>query len=240
MSANKYKISLGNFFGGYRDSCETMITIGIKNSEETTKEIKERLREGFKVIKIKCGNNLEEDMQKISMAGKIIPNNCQIALDANQGYSFCEAETLLKFLKNYKISFIEQPIKASDISGLKKLSKLNIAPIIADESVVTLEDAYNLLSNNYVDGVNVKLMKCGGPINFIKIFNLAKMLNKIIMIGCMYESNISITTGAHLALSLPIDYVDLDSGRLDFADDPAKGGATVKNGKISIAGKCRF
>lgn len=240
LSVNKYKISLGNFFGGYRDICETMITIGIKNNEETEKEIKERLNEGFKVIKLKCGNNLEEDMKKISMARKVIPNNCKLALDANQGYSLYEAETLLNFLKNYKISFIEQPIKASNISGLKKLSKLNITPIIADESVVTVKDAYNLLSKNYVDGVNIKLMKCGGPINFVKIFNLAKIFNKIIMIGCMYESNISITTGAHLALSLPIDYVDLDSGHLDFADDPAKGGAIVKNGKITITGKCRF
>ena len=54
------------------------------------------------------------------------------------------------------------------------------------------------------------------------------------MIGCMYESNLSITTGAHLALALPLDFADLDSGHLDFADDPVLGGAIVENGSIRI------
>lgn len=77
-------------------------------------------------------------------------------------------------------------------------------------------------------------MKCGGPINASKIFHLAKYLKKIVAIGCMYESNISITTGVSLALALPFDYVDLDSGHLDFPDDPAIGGAKVHKGQISL------
>ena len=99
-----------------------------------------------------------------------------------------------------------------------------------------MDDAYHLLENDFAAGVNVKLMKCGGPVNFLQIFNLAKRLNKIIMIGCMYESHISMTTGGLLALGLPIDYVDLDSGHLDFYDDPVKGGAEIINGSLSVPG----
>ncbi|EKD63875.1 MAG: mandelate racemase/muconate lactonizing protein, partial [uncultured bacterium] len=132
------------------------------------------------------------------------------------------------------VSLIEQPIRAEDWEGLKRLHKTSPVPIIADESVVSFEDARELLSGDYVSGVNVKLMKCGGPTNFIKIFDLAKSLHKTVMLGCMYESNISLTTGANLALGMPIDYVDLDSGPLDFHDDPAVGGMEVRGGEITV------
>ena len=54
------------------------------------------------------------------------------------------------------------------------------------------------------------------------------------MIGCNYESTISMTTSVHLALALPIDFIDLDSGHLDFNDDPVKGGYTVHEGIIKL------
>ncbi|MBL7158962.1 dipeptide epimerase [Candidatus Microgenomates bacterium] len=232
--SQNYKISLSHFFGGYCEQVETMITIGIKSTEEAVGEVKQRLKEGFKIIKLKCGLDLREDIERIKAVIKVIPSSSQLILDANQGYSLPEAKKLLLVIKNLGISLIEQPIKAENLKGLKELHALKLVPIIADESVVTVQDAYNLLLGDYVDGVNIKIMKCGGPINFLKIFHLAKSLHKIIMIGCMYESNISITTGALLALALPIDYVDLDSGPLDFYDDPTKGGASIKNGKLVI------
>lgn len=229
-----YKIPLFNLFGGYQKNCQTMISIGIKNRDETVNDVKQKLKLGFKIIKLKCGLDWKNDLERIRAVKKILPSNIKLIIDANQGYTLNEAIKFLAAIKNLKISLVEQPIKAKDFSGLKKLHLINKIPIIADESVVTIRDAYFLLANNYVDGVNIKLMKCGGPINFLKIFHLAKNLNKIIMLGCMYESNISITTGAHLALALPIDYVDLDSGHLDFYDDPTKGGAQVKNGVIGV------
>jgi len=63
----------------------------------------------------------------------------------------------------------------------------------------------------------------------------AKRFRKIIMMGCINKSNISITTGVALALALDLDYVELDSGHFDFKDDPAKGGVTIKNGRIFLA-----
>ncbi|MFA6322855.1 MAG: dipeptide epimerase [Candidatus Buchananbacteria bacterium] len=234
LFCQKNNISLTNIFGGYRQNAETMITIGIKNDVATIAEIKKRTAEGFKIIKIKCGLNLSDDLKRVKAAAKTINKNQKIVLDANQGYTLPQAEKFIKSIKKFNIALLEQPVAAKNLKGMKKLNDLKIIPIIADESVITTQDALNLLLGNYVSGVNIKLAKCGGPINFIKIFNLAKSLNKIIMLGCMYESNISMTTGAALASALPIDYVDLDSGHLDFFDDPTKGGAQVKNGKIYI------
>lgn len=219
-----------------RRRCPIMFTIGIKNLPAITKETKKIIRDGFKIIKLKCGLDLERDVEKIKAINRLLPSKTKLTLDANQGYSLDDAAKLLTAIKklNLKIALLEQPINKKNIAGLKKLTARKIVPIIADEAVVSLTDASRLLRGNYVDGVNVKLLKCGGPLNFIEIYKLCRRLKKIIMLGCMYESNISITTGANLALSLNIDYVDLDSGRLDFADDPAVGGAMVKNGAISL------
>ncbi|MBA3047137.1 dipeptide epimerase [Patescibacteria group bacterium] len=229
-----HKIPLSCFFGGYRKSCNTMVTIGIQPLKQTLQEVKKRLSEDFQVIKLKCGLNIEDDLKKIQQVLKILPSNVKLALDANQGYSLSGAKKMVKELKETSIAFFEQPVKAKNWEELKILHQESPIPIIADESVITFEDAFTLLSQNYVSGVNIKLMKCGGPINFIKIFRLTKKLGKKIMIGCMYESNISITMGVNLALGLHIDYIDLDSGHLDFYDDPTQGGAEIKNGKVIL------
>lgn len=232
LFAAQNKISLTTIFGGYRETCPIVMTIGVKPVDKTLLEVKKRISENYKIIKLKGGLNLKEDILKIQKINKFLPKGFELVLDANQGYSLAEAKNLLVKIKNSKVKLIEQPIKAKNINGLKILNKISKIPIIADEAVVNIKDVVRLLSGDYAAGVNIKLMKCGGPINFLKIFHLAKSLNKIVMIGCMYESQISITTGARLALALPIDYIDLDSGNLDFADDPAIGGAVIKDGSI--------
>lgn len=232
--SQKTGMPLSIFFGGCRSECPVMITIGIKDEKGTEDEIKRRLKEGFSIIKLKCGLDADEDLRRIKKACALVPKECHLVLDANQGYSFADAKKLLSALRGLRIDLIEQPIDAADTKGLKRLHQVSPIPVIADEAVISVEDAMRLLTNDIVAGVNIKLMKCGGPINFMQIFHLAKRLNKIIMMGCMYETNISMTTGGHLALGLPIDYVDLDSGPLDFYDDPTSGGALIQNGSIRI------
>lgn len=230
-----------NIFGGCRESYPIVMSVGLKNLADTLAEVERRLGEGYKIIKLKCGLNWEEDVEKIALVSKMLPADCELSLDANQGFTFEVAKNFLEAVSKFSnLKFIEQPLKTSDWEGLKKLHDLKLLPIIADESMVTFADAIKLLSGDYVDGLNVKLMKCGGVINFVKIFHLAKAYNKIIMIGCMYESNVSITTGTNLLLALPIDYADLDSGHLDFDDDLVSGGAIVKNGRISIGSKMKL
>lgn len=240
LYCQRKNISLQELFGGYRDSCETSVTIGIKSISATLKEVEERIAEGFKLIKIKCGLNVDGDIAKIEAVRKKVAKEIVLCVDANQGYSLKQARKFIDKVAKYKLVFIEQPIEKDDLENLKYLHKYSPIPIIADESAMSLESIYKLLLGDYVTGVNIKLMKCGGPINFLKIFHLAKFLKKKIMIGCMYESNISITTSGSLALALPIDYVDLDSGHLDFKDDPAKGGVKVEKGKIFLNEKLKY
>lgn len=230
----EHKLPLSSLFGGYRSRCPIMITVGIKDMIQTSQEVQKRLAEGFNVIKLKVGLNVKEDLERVKMMRESIPADKSLILDANQGYSARDAEKLLKGLKGLDITAIEQPVASRDLENLKALHLSTPIPIIADESVVSVNHALEILTGDYASGVNIKLMKCGGPVNFMRIFHLARSMNKIIMIGCMYESNISITMGANLALGLPIDFVDLDSGAMDFDDDPAIGGAEVSHGMIAV------
>ena len=234
LFCNKYQIQLKNLFGGYRDTCQTMMTIGVLPYEETLAQVRKNIKIGYKTIKLKCGLNVNEDIKKIRAVKKILLKNHKLILDANQGYNLQEAIKLLKSISSLKIDLIEEPVKGGRIKDLKTLKQLDTVPIVADESILSLSDAFRLLAEDIVDGVNIKLIKCGGPINFLNIFHLAKSLSKITMIGCNYESTISMTTSVHLALALPIDFIDLDSGHLDFNDDPVKGGYTVHEGIIKL------
>lgn len=237
LFVNRHHITLVHLFGGYRQAAIMSVTIGIQNLAETLLDVKQRLKQGFQSLKLKGGLDLKGDLLRIKAVRQLVPLKIKVAFDANQGYTFSEAKRLLQTLKGSNISFIEQPVKAADRAGLKKLRQLKCLPIIGDEAIISYQDALELLSGDYVDGVNIKLMKCGGPINFIKIFHLAKSLGKMVMIGCMYESNISITTGASLAMALPIDVVELDSGHFDHDDDPAQGGAIFSHGLIKLGKK---
>lgn len=234
LLAHQQNLPIQDFFGYYRQSCPIVGTVFIGSKRHTIIKAKKLVKLGFKIIKLKCGLDQQKDLERIIAVRKILPSKIKITLDANQGYKFSQAQALIKDLAKYNIELFEQPVLAKDWASLKKLHHLNIMPVIADESAVTVQDAEKLLKKDYVSGVNIKLFKCGGPINFLKIFFMAKKLKKIIMLGCMSECNISITTGASLALALPIDYVDLDSGNFRFPDDPASGGAQVKKGCISI------
>lgn len=225
-------ITMKQFFGGYRESCPIIMSIGMKSIEETVAEAKERIEAGYRIIKLKCGHDVEEDIEKLKQVDSVLPKGCTLSLDANQGYRPKDAEKLIKVAKELgTVQFMEQPVSSGDWETMKALRKWGL-PIYADESVVSLDDVLKLLSGDYVDGLVLKLMKCGGSVNFLKMFHITKAFQKGVMIGCMYESNISVTTGAHLALALPIDFVDIDTGHLDFIDDPALGGVEIVGGQI--------
>ncbi len=234
IAAKQANIFPQNFFERRRNECDILITIGIQPLKETLSEVKKRIREGFSVIKLKCGLSPEEDVEKIHAVRKIMSKEKILLLDANQGYSLREAKAVLQEIKNLDIAAIEQPVKARAFNELKKLRAMGIVPIIADESVTTKESAIRLIKEDCVDGINVKIMKCGGIIPCESLIKEARRKSKKIMLGCMYESNISLTAAAYLALAYPLDFVDLDSGHLDFKNDPAKGGARIQKGKLTI------
>ena len=152
----------------------------------------------------------------------------KIRVDANGGWSTEDALEMIKWLSERGVEYIEQPLEEGQEKELKYLIKKSVLPIYADESCRFSEDVNKLA--NCVDGVNMKLMKCGGITSGRNIANIALLNNIDLMWGCNDESIISISAALNTALSFSnTKYLDLD-GSLDLAKDLVTGGFNLKNG----------
>ncbi len=222
---------LFKLLGGYRKEIETDITIGILTAEEVRERAMDAISRGFKTLKIKVEGDVERDLERVKAVSDL---GVKIRLDANQGFTPKSAVKFIRKLSAFEIELIEQPVPFWDVDGLRYVKENSDIPVFADESIHLARDALKLLQENCVDGINIKLMKCGGISEAIKILNIAEAAGIPCMIGCMLESRISLTAAAHLALAFKnIKYVDLDS-HLFLKDDPVSGGMEIKNGIITL------
>lgn len=231
-------VPLVKFLGQKIKKLPTSNTIGIKNVEETLKEAAEYIKRGFKVIKVKLGKDLEEDVERIMKLREKFSNTVVIRVDANQGYSV--EQTIQFYGRTYDldIELIEQPLPAKAISEMKGLPKEVRQVLAADESLITPADAIELLKPPKAAAIfNIKLMKCGGVSQGLKIADIALHEGIDLFWGCNDESVVSITAALHAAFACSnTKYIDLD-GSLDLARDVVKGGFILKDGFMSCSDK---
>lgn len=188
----------------------TSFTIGITNDELLVSKIEEA--KDYKILKIKLG--IQNDKIIVESIRKLTDK--PIYVDVNQGWDDKYfALDMIHWLKEKNVLLIEQPMpinKSNEIAWLKENSPL---PIIADEDFQSIEDLERI--NDCYDGINVKLMKCGGIFNAFNIINKANEVNLKIMLGCMTETSCAVSAAKQLS---PLaDYIDLD-GNLLIKNDP--------------------
>ena len=224
--AKKANMSLKDLLGLPSPSVPTSLTVGI-NPPEVVKERLELILQNPQVraLKIKLGSNegIEYDKLIYSQVIESTKNkDIAIRVDANGGWTLDDAKLMMKWLAERKAEYIEQPLVEGEEDKLKFLFDGRPLPIFIDESCRFAEDVANYYQ--YVDGVNLKLMKCGGITEALKILNVAKAHGLKTMIGCMSESSVSISAGA--SITGIIDYVDLDS-HYNLDPDPSEGPSMV-------------
>jgi len=231
-------VPLVRFLGQKIKKLPTSNTIGIKNVEETLIEAKEYIQRGFKVLKVKLGKDLDEDVERIMKLREKFGTTVVIRVDANQGYTV--EQTIQFYGRTYDldIELIEQPLPAKAISEMKGLPKEVRHVLAADESLITPADAIELLKPPKAAGIfNIKLMKCGGVSQGLKIADIALHEGIDLFWGCNDESIVSITAALHAAFACSnTKYIDLD-GSLDLAKDVVKGGFILKDGYMSCSDK---
>ncbi|MEN1969891.1 dipeptide epimerase [Lentibacillus sp. N15] len=193
---------------------KTSMTVGVDTPEKMAADAMKCVTDGFTCLKIKVGAQPELDIARISAIRQAVPDDVTLRLDANQGWKPKQAVQLIQQMEdmNAGIEFIEQPVAARDLDGLKFVTEHVNVPIMADESLFSPKDALQLVSGHYVDLLNIKLMKSGGIANAWKIASLAEISGIACMIGSMMEPAHSVGSAAHFAAAHPnVVYYDLDA-----------------------------
>lgn len=231
-----YKAPLYKLLGGYRKEIITDITISVNDPEEMVKDSLAAIERGYNTLKIKVGTDPVKDIERMKAIRKAAGYNVKLRIDANQGWKPKEAVRILDEMYNegLQVEFVEQPVLAHDVDGLKFVTDNVSIPVLADESIFSPMDALNILQRRAADLINIKLMKTGGIYNALKICSLAEMYGVECMIGCMLEAKVSVTAAVHLACAKSIiTKVDLD-GPVLCSGDPVVGGAIFNEYKINL------
>lgn len=201
----------------------TSFTIGI----DTPRVIEQKVREAeeYPLLKIKLGGNNDEEIIK-TIRGV---TKKTLRVDANEGWKTKEAAVeKIKWLEQEGVEFVEQPMPASDLAGTAWVRERVNLPLIADENSIRLRDVPKL--RGIFDGINIKLMKCTGLREAIKMIHTARACDLKIMVGCMIESSIAISAAAQFTPLL--DYADLD-GHVLTTNDPFDG-VRIIDGKLLL------
>jgi L-alanine-DL-glutamate epimerase-like enolase superfamily enzyme len=216
------------FLGGAVNKIETDYTIDIVPPDIAKNNAARLSQNGYRVLKTKVGKNIVTDIDRIVSIKEGAPG-CGITLDANQGFSPCEALHFLEELEknNIRPVLFEQPVIKTDLCGMKYVKDHTSIPIAADESVFTSADAINIIRTGCADIINIKIMK-SGIIEALDIAAIARSGNIKLMIGCMLESKLALGCSVHFAAGLGgFDYIDLDP-HIDPEKEPFSGGPAFK------------
>jgi L-Ala-D/L-Glu epimerase len=208
----------------------TSVTIGISTPAAARERVKNWLALSAEIqsLKVKLGSpaGIAADQAMFLEVKEAAPHIQAISVDANGGWNLSNSIKMAEWLAEQGVTYIEQPIAKGQEADLVKLYHTSPLPIFVDESCFTSEDIPKLVDR--VHGINIKLNKCGGLSEAMRMIHTAKAFGLKVMFGCYSDSTLMNTALAHLS---PLaDYLDLDS-HLNLVDDPFLG-ASFYNGRV--------
>jgi L-alanine-DL-glutamate epimerase-like enolase superfamily enzyme len=225
LAAKKAGQPLYRFLGGKKKAVETDLTIGIDTPDNMAKKAAQFQADGVSMIKIKLGKDAKEDVVRVGKIRAAVGDTIQLRIDANQGWSFPDAQYALEQMAPFQIQFCEQPMRRHNDYLLPELRSLSPIRIMADESVFDHHDAERLLAADACDYVNIKFAKSGGILEAKKINAVCEAQGIPCMMGGMVESRVALTAFAHFALAHDnIIFYDMDTCLLGHTADPVTGG----------------
>ena len=223
LAAQRAGVPLHRFWGlDAARAPQSTFTIGIDTSEKMQAKVREAA--DYPILKVKLGT--DRDVEILRALREVTER--EIRVDANCAWTARQAIAMLPVLEEFGVTVLEQPLPPDQIAGLAEISRRATIPVIADESCRTVEDIPPLVGA--VDGINIKLAKCGSLREALRMIAVARAHGMMVMVGCMIESSLGITAAAHFTPL--VDIVDLDGAAL-LANDPFTG-AGIAGGQVTL------
>lgn len=230
LAAKRAGVPLYRYLGGNRKSLQTDLTIGIAAPEAMAATAKEFISQGVQILKVKLGKDASTDIDRVRLIREAVGPQPRIRIDANQGWTFEEAKTVLQAIAAYEIDFCEQPMRYWDDAQLPLLRRHSPIRIMADESVFDHHDAERLIQAGACDYINIKFAKSGGIREALLINKVCESSGIRCMMGGMLESRVALTAFAHFATTQDnIIFYDMDTCMLGHKVDPVTGGVRYNN-----------
>jgi L-alanine-DL-glutamate epimerase-like enolase superfamily enzyme len=205
------------------DAPLSSFTIGIDEPAAMAERV--RALPGWPILKIKLGTDRDREIVE---AIREVDEFRRLQVDANAAWTADEAVRNIQMLADLGVEMVEQPLPPGDAPAWRRVRDSSPIPIYADESCIRSSDVPGLAG--LVDGVNIKLAKCGGIREAVRTLHTARACGLEVMFGCMLESTLGIAAAAHLA---PLaDRLDLDGAAL-LAEDPFTG-PSVRESKLYL------
>lgn len=234
LAAKRANLPLYAYLGGAKRPLITDETIYLDTPERMAQIARTVREKGPEAIKLKLGTDALTDITRVRTVREAIGEQIPIRVDANQGWDVPTATTVLRAIGNWNVQYCEQPLRRSDVTGLRHLRAFSPVPVMADESLFDSTDAIRLVREEAVDYFNIKLSKSGGIWEALRINAIAEAAAIRCMIGCMSESRLGLTANAHFAAAHPnVAFCDLD-GCFEHALDPVVGGLTYHPYRIEL------
>lgn len=238
LKAKAAKQPLYQMLGGTQTHFKTDITISMGEIDKMIEDSLDAVSLGYDTLKIKIGDDPQKDIERVKAIHNALDKNIKLRLDANQGWTAKESVALLHALEKENIiaEFIEQPVKADDTEGLRYIKERVQTPLLADESIFSVQDARKLLEMQAIDYVNIKLAKTAGITQALELADLSKEFGVKCMIGCMLEGPISVAAGVHVASAKAdvITMLDLDAVSL-LASHPVETSIVFNESEIILS-----
>lgn len=203
----------------------TTVTIGILSPEQAQQRAQQWIEAVQpQAFKIKMGNpeGIQADQAMLIALQEMLPSGAVLTVDANGGWTLEESLHMCNWLAGQGVACVEQPLERGREQELVTLWHQSPIPVLADESCLDNADIPALVG--HVHGINIKLMKCGGLSEALRMIHTARAHGMQIMLGCYGNTSLANTAAAHLAPL--VDFVDLDS-QLNLEDDPFEGAVPI-------------
>lgn len=222
-------VSLVDFLGGSSRRMLTNYSIGLCSPEEAAQEARRIIEAGYKAVKLKVGNDPDEDYARVKAVRSALGPDVPLRIDANEGWTYSQALKCLTRIEPFTVQLVEQPLARWDFEGMARLRQRIVPPIAADEGVHSPRDAARAIAAGAVDIINIKLMKSGGLYPARSIVAQARAHGVALMVGGMVgESRLAVSAATALAAAYGFEYADLDADLLLAEDAVAEGGVTLE------------